>query len=171
MNLLKTYIRDVADFPKKGILFKDITPLLKSPDGVALCLESLLSQLQNLKIDKVVAIEARGFFFGILLAQALKVPFVPIRKAGKLPGKVVARPYDLEYSSDVLEMHDDAIQIGDNVLIHDDVLATGGTAEAVCRIVESAGGKVVQFNFIMELNELQGAKKISSYPIYAAINY
>ena len=171
MNLLKTYIRDVADFPKKGILFKDITPLLKSPDGVALCFESLLSQLQNLKIDKVVAIEARGFFFGILLAQALKVPFVPIRKAGKLPGKVVARPYDLEYSSDVLEMHDDAIQIGDNVLIHDDVLATGGTAEAVCRIVESAGGKVVQCNFIMELNKLQGAKKISSYPIYAAVNY
>jgi len=102
MNLLKTYIRDVADFPKKGILFKDITPLLKSPDGVALCLESLLSQLKNLKIDKVVAVEARGFFFGILLAQALKVPFVPIRKAGKLPGKVVAESYDLEYSSDTI---------------------------------------------------------------------
>ncbi|MDC0463440.1 adenine phosphoribosyltransferase [Flavobacteriaceae bacterium] len=171
MNSIKSYIRDVPDFPKKGILFKDITPLLHSPVGVALCLESLLSKLQNLKIDKVVAVEARGFFFGILLAQALKVPFVPIRKAGKLPGKVVAESYDLEYNSDTLEMHEDAIQIGDNVLVHDDVLATGGTAEAVCRIVESLGGKIVQCNFIMEINQLEGAKKISPYPIFAAVSY
>ena len=150
MNSLKSYIQDVPNFPKEGIHFKDITSLLQSPEGVAECLELLLSQLLTKKVDKVVAIEARGFFFGMLLAQALKVPFIPVRKSGKLPRKVVSQSYDLEYGSDVLEMHKDAIQKGDKVLIHDDVLATGGTAEAVCKMIESAGGQIVQCNFYHE---------------------
>ena len=140
---LKSYITDVPDFPKRGIIFKDITSLLESPEGVKLCLESLLSELKNKQIDKVVAIEARGFFFGMLLAQSLNVPFVPVRKPGKLPRKVITQSFDLEYGSDVLELHEDAIQPGDKILIHDDVLATGGTAEAVCKMVESLGGQIV----------------------------
>ncbi len=168
---LKSYITDVPDFPKKGIIFKDITSLLESPEGVRLCLGSLLSELKNKQIDKVVAIEARGFFFGMLLANALQVPFLPVRKSGKLPRKVVTQSFDLEYGSDVLEMHEDAIQPGDKILIHDDVLATGGTAEAVCKMVESLGGHIVQCNFIMKLDFLEGSKKLESYPIYAAISY
>ena len=168
---LKSYITDVPDFPKKGIIFKDITSLLESPEGVKLCLESLLSELKNKQIDKVVAIEARGFFFGMLLAQSLNVPFVPVRKPGKLPRKVITQSFDLEYGSDVLELHEDAIQPGDKILIHDDVLATGGTAEAVCKMVESLGGQIVQCNFIMKLDFLEGSKKIEPYPVYAAMRY
>ncbi|MDA9056568.1 adenine phosphoribosyltransferase [Flavobacteriaceae bacterium] len=168
---LKSYITDVPDFPKKGIIFKDITSLLESPEGVKLCLESLLSELKNKQIDKVVAIEARGFFFGMLLAQSLNVPFVPVRKPGKLPRKVITQSFDLEYGSDVLELHEDAIQPGDKILIHDDVLATGGTAEAVCKMVESLGGQIVQCNFIMKLDFLEGSKKIEPYPLYAALRY
>ena len=168
---LKSYITDVPNFPKKGIIFKDITSLLESSEGVSLCLESLLSELKNKQIDKVVAIEARGFFFGMLLAQSLNVPFVPVRKPGKLPRKVITQSFDLEYGSDVLELHEDAIQPGDKILIHDDVLATGGTAEAVCKMVESLGGQIVQCNFIMKLDFLEGSKKIESYPVYAALRY
>ena len=168
---LKSYITDVPDFPKKGIIFKDITSLLESPEGVKLCLESLLLELKNKQIDKVVAIEARGFFFGMLLAQSLNVPFVPVRKPGKLPRKVITQSFDLEYGADVLELHEDAIQPGDKILIHDDVLATGGTAEAVCKMVESLGGQIVQCNFIMKLDFLEGYKKIEPYPVYAALRY
>ena len=168
---LKSYITDVPDFPKKGIIFKDITSLLESPEGVSLCLESLLSELKNKHIDKVVAIEARGFFFGMLLAHSLNVPFVPVRKPRKLPRKVITQSFDLEYGSDVLELHEDAIQPGDKILIHDDVLATGGTAQAVCKMVESLGGQIVQCNFIIKLDFLEGSKKIESHPIYAALHY
>ena len=171
MKSLKSYIRDVPNFPKEGVHFKDITTLLQSPEGVAQCLELLLSQLKTMKVDKVVAVEARGFFFGMLLAKALKVPFVPVRKAGKLPRKVVVQSYDLEYGSDKLEMHEDSIQKGDKVLIHDDVLATGGTAEAVCKMIESTGGEIVQCNFIIKIDFLEGAKKIDSYPVFAAVSY
>ena len=170
-DTLKTYITDVPDFPKKGIVFKDITSLLESPEGISLCLELLLSDLKTKSIDKVVAIESRGFFFGMLLAQSLKVPFVPVRKPGKLPRKVISQSFDLEYGSDILELHEDAISPGDKILIHDDVLATGGTAEAVCKMVESLSGQIVQCNFIMKLDFLEGFKKIEPYPVYAAITY
>jgi adenine phosphoribosyltransferase len=168
---LKTYITDVPDFPKQGIVFKDITSLLENPQAVKLCLESRLSDLSHKKIDKVVAIEARGFFFGMLLAQALNVPFVPVRKPGKLPRKVITQSFDLEYGSDTLELHENAISPGDKVLIHDDVLATGGTAQAVCKMVESLGGQIVQCNFIMKLDFLEGSSKIEPHPIYAAVSY
>jgi len=170
-NTLKTYISDVPDFPKQGIIFKDITTLLENPQAVKLCLELLLSDLTDKNIDKVVAIEARGFFFGMLLAQALNVPFVPVRKPRKLPRKVITQSFDLEYGSDTLELHEDAINPGDKVLIHDDVLATGGTAQAVCKMVESLGGQIVQCNFIMKLDFLDGAKKLEPHPIYAAVSY
>lgn len=168
---LEKYIRDIQDFPKPGINFKDITPLLLSPEGTAACLKILVNQLKDKKIDKVVGVESRGFFFGMLLAHELNVGFIPVRKPKKLPYETIAATYDLEYGTDALEIHTDAIQKGDRVLIHDDVLATGGTAKAVCELVEKLGGVIVQCNFLMELTFLNGRKKISSYEIYAPLVY
>ena len=168
---LENYIRDIQDFPKQGILFKDITPMLLDPIGRQECLALLLSQLQNRGINKVVGVESRGFFFGILLAEALNVGFVPVRKPKKLPFTTISASYDLEYGSDTLEIHIDAIQKGDKVLIHDDVLATGGTAKAVCELVERLGGEIVQLNFLMELTFLEGRSKLSDKEIFAALTY
>ena len=168
---LKNYIRDIQGFPKEGILFKDITPLLLDPKGRQECLKILLAPLKNLKIDKVIGVESRGFLFGMLIAQELNVGFVPVRKTNKLPHKTIAATYDLEYGTDTLEIHTDAIQKGDRVLIHDDVLATGGTMKTVCELVERLGGEVVQCNFIMELSFLNGRDKIKDKPIFAAITY
>ncbi len=168
---LKKYIRDIQDFPKPGIGFKDITPLLNNPIARKETLALLLSQLSNQKIDKVIGVESRGFFFGMLLAEELNAGFIPVRKPKKLPYKTISASYDLEYGSDALEMHIDAIQKGDKVLIHDDVLATGGTAKAVCELVEQLGGEIVQVNFLMELSFLNGREKLGKHPIFAAISY
>jgi adenine phosphoribosyltransferase len=168
---LKKYIRDIQDFPKQGILFKDITPLLIDPKTRQECLEILVSTVKNSKIDKVVGVESRGFFFGMLLAQELNVGFVPVRKPNKLPFDTISTSYELEYGTDSLEIHTDAIQKGDRVLIHDDVLATGGTAKAVCELVERLGGVIVQCNFIMELTFLNGREKIAGNAIFSAITY
>lgn len=168
---LEKYIRDIQDFPKKGILFKDITPLLINVNARKKCLEILVSTAKESKIDKVVGVESRGFFFGMLLAQELKVGFVPVRKPNKLPFDTISAAYDLEYGTDSLEIHVDAIQKGDRVLIHDDVLATGGTAKAVCELVERLGGIIVQCNFIMELTFLKGREKIAGNEIFVAITY
>lgn len=170
MNL-QDYIRDIQDFPKPGIGFKDITPLLNSPKASQFCLEILVNSLENVKIDKVVGVESRGFFFGTLLAQKLNAGFVPVRKPKKLPYETISASYELEYGSDILEMHIDAIQKGDKVLIHDDVLATGGTAKAVCELVEQLGGEIVEMNFIMELTFLNGREKLGTRPIFAALTY
>jgi len=170
MNL-QDYIRDIQDFPKPGIGFKDITPLLNSPKASQFCLEILVNSLENIKIDKVVGVESRGFFFGTLLAQKLNAGFVPVRKPKKLPYETISASYELEYGSDILEMHIDAIQKGDKVLIHDDVLATGGTAKAVCELVEQLGGEIVQMNFIMELTFLNGREKLGTRPIFSALTY
>ena len=170
MNL-QDYIRDIQDFPKPGIGFKDITPLLISPEATAFCLETLANSLQNQKIDKVIGVESRGFFFGILLAQKLNVGFIPVRKPKKLPFNTISASYELEYGTDTLEMHIDAIQKGDKVLIHDDVLATGGTAKAVCELVEQLGGEIVQMNFLMELSFLNGREKLGNKEIFAALTY
>ncbi len=142
MNL-ENYIRDIQDFPKPGIGFKDITPLLSNPEATSACLDLLASTLADKKINKVIGVESRGFFFGILLAQKLNAGFVPVRKPKKLPFETISASYELEYGTDTLEMHIDAIQKGDKVLIHDDVLATGGTAKAVCELVEQLGGEIV----------------------------
>lgn len=170
MNLTD-YIRDIQDFPKTGIVFKDITPLLLSTEATSFCLETLAKPLENIKIDKVVGVESRGFFFGILLAQKLNAGFVPVRKPKKLPYKTISANYELEYGNDKLEMHIDAIQKGDKVLIHDDVLATGGTAKAVCELVEQLGGEIVQMNFLMELTLLNGREKLGNRPIFSALSY
>lgn len=168
---IKNYIRDIQDFPKKGILFKDITPLLNDPIARKECLEILVKSLKDQKIDKVVGAESRGFFFGMLLAQELNAGFIPVRKPNKLPYETISASYELEYGSDNLEMHIDAIKKGERILIHDDVLATGGTAKAVCELVEKLGGEIVQCNFLMELSFLNGREKIKDYPIFSAITY
>ena len=168
---LEDYIRDIQDFPKPGILFKDITPLLISPEATHFCIQTLAKSVENIKIDKVIGVESRGFFFGMLLAQKLNAGFVPVRKANKLPYETISASYELEYGSDVLEMHVDAIKKGDKVLIHDDVLATGGTAKAVCEMVEQLGGEIVQLNFIMELTFLHGREKLGNRPVFSALKY
>ncbi|MBF7091297.1 adenine phosphoribosyltransferase [Flavobacterium sp. ALJ2] len=168
---LKNYIRDIQDFPKEGILFKDITPLINDPIAREESLKILLESLEGQKIDKVIGAESRGFFFGMLLAQKLNAGFVPVRKPKKLPFKTISAEFDLEYGTDSLEMHIDAIKKGDKVLIHDDVLATGGTAKAMCDLVTELGGEIVQCNFLMELSFLNGREKIKGNPIFAAITY
>ena len=160
---LKEFVRDIPDFPKPGILFKDITPLLANHKALVHCADQLAAFCPvDTTVDKVIGIEARGFIIGTMIAERLGAGFVPVRKKGKLPYKVKSKSYGLEYGEDTLEMHEDAIQPGERVLIHDDVLATGGTAAAVCQLVKEAGGIIVQCNFIMELDFLKGREKLES---------
>lgn len=168
---LNDYVRDVMDFPKQGILFKDITPLLLSAEATQEVLRQFKEALQGVKIDKVVGMESRGFFFGTLLAQHLGVGFVPIRKPKKLPYETISESYALEYGTDCLEIHTDAIKKGENVLIHDDVLATGGTALAACRLVERLGGNIVQLNFLMELSFLNGREKLNPFSVVSLMKF
>jgi len=167
---IEKYIRDIKDFPKQGIIFKDITPLLSDAYALRETTKALLDLVPD-KIDKVVGIEARGFFFGTLLAEHLNAGFVPIRKPGKLPFTTFDETYDLEYGTDTLSMHTDAIKPGEKVLIHDDVLATGGTAQAVTKLVEKAGGEVVMLNFLIELEFLSGREKLKPYKISCLLKY
>ncbi|MEH6765700.1 adenine phosphoribosyltransferase [Aequorivita antarctica] len=170
MNLSK-YIRNIEDFPKVGVHFKDITPLLGDSDAMESCLQQLMALVGSQKIDKVAAIESRGFFFGTLLAQKLNAGFVPIRKPGKLPYTTLKEPYQLEYGMDALEIHEDAIKKGERILLHDDVLATGGTARAACNLIESLGGEVVQCNFLLELEFLNGIKKLRNHSVQSLLKY
>jgi adenine phosphoribosyltransferase len=162
-TLIREAIRDVADFPKPGILFKDITPIFQDAVLSAQIIAHLKSEIQTLKIDAIAGIESRGFFFGFPLAIALGVPFIPIRKQGKLPYKTVSHAYDLEYGSAVVEMHNDVVKPGMNVLIHDDLLATGGTAVAAAELILKQSGKLAGFSFIVELAFLNGRQKLNSY--------
>ena len=168
---LKKYIRSIRDFPIKGIMFRDITTLLKDPDAVKETLNQLLAFSKEQKINKVVGIESRGFIFGAMLANELKAGFVPVRKPGKLPAEKESQTYQLEYGLDKIEIHKDAISSRDRVLIHDDLLATGGTAEAACKLVEKLGGKVVQISFLIELAFLNGREKLRSYKVDSLISY
>lgn len=168
---LKKYIRSIRDFPIKGIMFRDITTLLKDPEAVKETLRQLLDFTKGKNIDKVVGIESRGFIFGAMLANELKTGFVPIRKPGKLPAERESQTYQLEYGLDKIEIHRDAISEGDKVLIHDDLLATGGTAEAACKLVEKLGGKVEQLSFIVELSFLSGREKLRNYNVNSLIIY
>ncbi len=170
MNL-KPYIRDILDFPSKGIVFKDITPLLRDPVAMMQATDALLDLIGNQKIDVVVGMESRGFFFAPLLAAKLNAGFVPVRKPGKLPAEKISVTYDLEYGTDTLEIHKDAIQKGDKVLIHDDVLATGGTAKATCELVERLGGEIVQCNFLIVLGFLKGEENLRGYEIRSLTQY
>ncbi len=168
---LENYIRNIPDFPKRGIMFRDITPLLQNAQAMKKALDLLLENLPEIKIDKVVGVEARGFLFGTILAQKLNAGFVPVRKPGKLPFATLKVPYALEYGMDALEIHEDAIKKGENVLLHDDVLATGGTARAACELIEKLGGNIVQCNFLVELDALKGREKLPNHQIFSLLNY
>ncbi len=153
---IKANIRDVPDFPKPGILFKDITPLLQNVQLSHEITKALTVAWEDLAIDAVVGIESRGFIWGNAMAQEMKVPFVPVRKKGKLPAETFSYTYDLEYGSAEVEIHKDALQKGMNVLVHDDLLATGGTAKAAAELIKMSGGKVIGFSFLVELSFLNG---------------
>jgi adenine phosphoribosyltransferase len=168
---LKKYIRSIRDFPIKGIMFRDITTLLKDPVAIKETLSQLVSSLKGLSVDKVVGIESRGFIFGAMLANELSAGFVPIRKPGKLPAEKESQTYQLEYGLDKIEIHKDAISKGNKVLIHDDLLATGGTAEAASNLIEKLGGEVVQISFIVELSFLNGREKLRKYNVSSLITY
>jgi len=168
---LRAHIRDVPDFPKPGILFKDITPLLSDPGALRSAVDGLATAFGGGKVDLVAAAEARGFLFGTPLALALNVGFVPIRKPGKLPYQTASMSYDLEYGTDRLEMHADAIAPGQRILLLDDVLATGGTMAACCKLVEGAGGVVVACAFVVELGFLEGRKLLRGREIFSLITY
>ncbi len=167
----KTYIRDIKDFPKEGIVFKDITPLLKDGKALKAATHALFDLVRNQRVDKVVGMESRGFIFAPLLASKLNAGFVPVCKSGKLPYETIAESYSLEYGDDRLEIHNDSILKGEKVLIHDDVLATGGTARAVCKLVERLGGEIVQCNFLIELEALHGKKKLQDYEVKSIMQY
>ena len=167
----KNYIRDIHDFPEKGVTFKDITPLLKDAEALQAAAAAMLNMIGDVKVDKVVGMESRGFFFAPILASRLNAGFVPVRKVGKLPSDKISRTYSLEYGKDTLEMHADSIQPGENVIIHDDVLATGGTAKATCELVEALGGKVIQCNFLLQLLNLKGAAKLNGYQIKSLVSF
>lgn len=164
-------IRNIPDFPVEGILFRDITTLIKDPDAFQEAVDALLDSCVGQEIDLVVAIEARGLIFGAPMAYELGAGFVPVRKPEKLPGKKIAASYTLEYGTNVLEMHADAIEPGQRVLIVDDLLATGGSAKATAELVERLGGEVVGFVFLIELTDLRGIDKLKGYEIFSLIEY
>lgn len=168
---LKKYIRDIPDFPKPGILFKDITPLLATPAAFEYSIDQLAQRYQNKKIDAIAAAEARGFLLAAPLALILKKPLVPLRKPGKLPYQTKSYQYDLEYGSAELHMHIDAVKPGDQVLLVDDVLATGGTMVAACKLAEQADAKVAGCAFLIDLAFLGGDKKLVGYELFSLIRY
>ena len=165
------YIKDYPDFPKKGIVFKDICPLLKSPEGWAKAITTLGYFCEELHPDFIVGIESRGFIVGTALATVQKVGFIPIRKAGKLPGDVDSQDYTLEYGTDTLEIQSGVLDKGSRVLLVDDLLSTGGTVEAACRLIGKTGAEIVGCGFIIELDELKGREKINNIPVRSLIRY
>jgi adenine phosphoribosyltransferase len=170
MNLKKV-IRTIPDYPKKGILFYDITTLLKNKTAFKTVINALWKKYRAKKIDKVVAVDARGFIFGAPLAHKLGVGFIPVRKKGKLPAETLGALYTLEYGQDELTMHKDAIEPGEKILLIDDLLATGGTISAVTEIVKKLGGKIVGIGFVIELTFLKGIEKLKGYPVFSLIKY
>lgn len=172
MAQIKQVIRNVPDFPKVGIQFKDITTALKKPDVFREILDRLAEEYKNKEIDYIIGIESRGFIFGAALAYLLGCGFVPVRKKGKLPAEVLSQEYALEYGTDKIEVHKDALRRGDKVLVIDDLLATGGTAEASALLMQKAGAQIVGFAFVIELLDLDGRKKLEQYaPVSALVTY
>ena len=167
----KEHIRGVADFPKQGVYFYDITTLLNKPYVFKSVILDMVDRYKGLKIDKVVGMESRGFIFGSLLASSLHCGFVPVRKSGKLPYDKVSESYEKEYGMDALEIHKDAISSGENVLIVDDLLATGGTALATCNLVKCLGGNVIGLSFVIELDFLKGRLKLDKYDVFSLVHY
>ncbi|MFA6142358.1 MAG: adenine phosphoribosyltransferase [Candidatus Omnitrophota bacterium] len=169
MQELKSYVRDIADFPKKGIIFKDITTLLKDKTALRNTVDMIADKFKNGSVDYVLSVEARGFIFGAAVAYKLNAGLIPVRKKGKLPHKTHAVTYDLEYGKDTLEIHQDAFKPGDRILIVDDLLATGGTVGAVSKLVEKMGGNIVGIAFVIELLPLKGREKLKGYPVISLI--
>jgi adenine phosphoribosyltransferase len=171
VHRLKSKIRDIQDFPEPGIVFRDITPLVADPSALQLSVYQLLEPFLGEAIDAVAGMEARGFIFGSLAAWELGVGFIPLRKPGKLPYDVQSASYDLEYGSAALEVHTDAIQAGEKILLIDDLLATGGTAQASCQLVEELGGEIIGCAFVIELDALDGREKLSNYKVHSLLHY
>ena len=171
MYNIKDLVRDVRDYPKPGIVFKDITPVLSDIDALRTSIKEMAAPFTNLGIDIVVGIESRGFIFGAPIADLLNAGFVPVRKPGKLPWKTESVSYELEYGTDALEIHEDAITEGQNVLIVDDLLATGGTAEATCKLVSKLGGTIKGLSVLIELEALNGRKRLNQYNVHSLVQY
>jgi len=171
MKQLSETIRSIPDFPKKGIVFRDITSLLKDADALHNAVNILSERYKSSKIDKVVCIESRGFILGAALAVSLGAGFVPIRKKGKLPAEVIREQYALEYGTDVIEMHKDALQPGERIILHDDLLATGGTMCAAIKLVEKLQANIIGISFLIELSFLQGRKHLTNYDVFSLVQY
>ena len=168
---LETLIRDVVDFPKPGVVFKDITPLIQSPEGLRVAIDRMQEELKDLEFDLVVGPESRGFLFGVPIAYNLNKGFIPVRKPGKLPFETIAQSYDLEYGSSTIELHIDAIKPGQKVVIVDDLLATGGTTRAMIDLIERMGGEIVKIEFLIELEFLNGIDLLKGYNVSSLIKY
>ena len=171
MKKLEEYVRSIPDFPEPGIIFRDITSILQDPDGLKLAIDSLLEMVKDVDFDVVVGAESRGFIFGTPVAYAMGKAFVPARKPGKLPRETVSMEYALEYGTGTIELHKDSIKPGQKVVIIDDLIATGGTVEAIAKLVEELGGEVVKICFVMELAGLKGRDKLQKYDVDSAIIY
>lgn len=171
LGSLRTHVRDVADFPTDGVVFKDITPLLGNSAAFAEAVNGLVAMFSDVKVDRVVGVESRGFIFGAPVAHRIGAGFVPVRKPGKLPWAVVREEYELEYGTDKLEIHRDAIHPGEQILIVDDVLATGGTAAATAMLVETLGGEIAGLGFLLELEALGGRAKLGDRPVSSLLQF
>lgn len=168
---LKSFIREIPDWPKAGVNFKDITPLLQNAEAFKYAIDEMAKPYENQKVDAVVGIDARGFIFAAAMAYKLGVGLVIVRKKGKLPWKTIFKEYALEYASNAIEMHEDAIKPGQKIIIADDVLATGGTMSATCEMVEKLGGEIVGISFLSELTFLGGIKTVEKYKVYSIVKY
>ena len=171
MKAIEEYVRSIPDFPEPGIIFRDVTSILQDAEGLHLAIDLMQEKLKDVEFDVVVGPESRGFIFGVPVAYAKHKGFIPIRKKGKLPCETISEEYDLEYGSAVIEMHKDAIQPGQKVVIVDDLIATGGTTEAMIKLVERLGGQVVKICFVMELAGLKGRERLKGYDVDAVITY
>ncbi|MFA9465374.1 MAG: adenine phosphoribosyltransferase [Velocimicrobium sp.] len=171
MKKIEEYVRSIPDFPEKGIIFRDVTSILQDKDGLHLAIDSMQAALEDLDFDIVLGPESRGFIFGVPIAYNLGKPFIPVRKKGKLPCETVEMEYDLEYGTATIEMHKDSIKPGQKVVIIDDLIATGGTIEAITKLVEQLGGEVVKIVFLMELEGLKGRDKLKNFNIDSVIKY
>ncbi len=171
MKTVADYVRTIPDFPEPGIMFRDVTSVIQDPDGLRLAIDKLEGLVQTEDFDIVVGPESRGFIFGVPIAYNMHKSFVPVRKKGKLPCETIEQDYDLEYGSATLEMHKDAIKPGQRVIIVDDLIATGGTIEAIIKLVEKLGGKVVKIVFLMELEGLNGRERLKGYNVDSVVKY
>lgn len=171
MKKLEEYVRSIKDFPKEGIIFRDVTTVIQDADGLRLAIDSMQDKIKDVDFDLVIGPESRGFIFGVPIAYNLHKPFIPVRKKGKLPCETVSMEYELEYGTAVIEMHRDAIKPGQKVVIIDDLIATGGTIEAITKLVEQLGGEVVGICFLMELKGLKGRDRLKGYRVESVIQY